>query len=47
MKTTDDLMRAILAILPKASFGDDNDGQIIVYTNFTQDDNGQIKDMDE
>jgi hypothetical protein len=33
MKTTDDLYRAILAILPNATIDEDLDGQIIVYTN--------------
>ena len=27
------LMMAVLEILPEASLGDDNDGQIIIYTN--------------
>jgi hypothetical protein len=31
--TFDDLMRAILNILPNAQLGEDNDGQIVVYTN--------------
>ena len=29
----DDLMRAVLTILPNASLGEDNDGQLIIYTN--------------
>ena len=33
MKTTDDLLRAILAILPNATIDEDLEGQIIVYTN--------------
>jgi len=28
----DDLVREILDILPNAQFGDDNDGQLIIYT---------------
>ena len=28
-----DMVKAILAICPGASFGEDNDGQIVVYTN--------------
>ncbi len=35
MYTFDDLMRAVLAILPDATFGEDNEGQIIIYTNKT------------
>ena len=30
--TVDDLIREILAILPFATFGEDNDGQLIIYT---------------
>ncbi len=29
----DDLMGKILQILPLAEFGQDNDGQIVIYTN--------------
>jgi hypothetical protein len=31
-----DLMRMVLDILPHASFGEDNDGQIVIYTNLQQ-----------
>ena len=37
MKTIDDLLRAILAILPNATIGEDNYGQIIVYTDKMED----------
>lgn len=30
--TYDELVKAILAILPDATFGDDNGGQIVIYT---------------
>lgn len=33
MDTFTELVKAILEILPQATFGDDNDGQIIIYTN--------------
>ena len=32
-KRANELMAEILAILPEAEFGDDNDGQLIIYTN--------------
>jgi hypothetical protein len=32
-KTYDDLLRAVLAILPDAQIEEDNYGQLIVYTN--------------
>ena len=44
-KTTNDLLRAILKILPHASIGEDNDGQIVIYTNMQETPNG-VKDMD-
>ena len=30
--TYDELMRAILEVLPHATAGEDNDGQLIIYT---------------
>jgi len=33
-----ELMKLILEIVPEASFGEDNDGQIVVYTNLMQQD---------
>lgn len=32
----DELMTAILKILPEASFDEDNDGQIVIYTNMEE-----------
>lgn len=32
MMTLDDLIRAILAILPNATIGEDEDGQIVIHT---------------
>ena len=44
----DDLCSKVLEILPNASLGEDNDGQIVVYTNLTViEDDGSIQDMDE
>lgn len=36
--TLDELARAIRAILPRATFGEDKNGQIVVYTNFQRPD---------
>jgi len=35
-KTCDDLLRAVLAILPNAQIEEDNFGQIVVYTDLIQ-----------
>lgn len=31
-----ELVQQVLNILPSASFGEDNDGQLIIYTNMTE-----------
>jgi hypothetical protein len=33
--TFDDLYKAITAILPSASFGEDNEGQVVIFTDLT------------
>lgn len=43
--TFDELMCAVLAILPDAQLGEDNDGQIVVYTNKKQE-GDNVVDMD-
>jgi hypothetical protein len=43
-KNADELLRAILKIIPGASIGEDNDGQIVIYTNLSETDKG-VKDM--
>ena len=35
-KTCDDLLRAVLAILPNAQIEEDNFGQIVIYTDLIQ-----------
>lgn len=45
MKTTDDLLRVLLTILPGATIDEDNEGQIIVYTDKMEDANGNLKDF--
>ena len=32
----EDLVKAIAEVLPEASFGEDNDGQLVIYTNMTE-----------
>ena len=47
MKTFDELYQAILAILPDAQFDEDNDGQIIVYTNLREtDEEGNLQEFE-
>jgi len=47
-RTFDDLMHAVLEILPNAELGEDFDGQIIIYTNLRElGDTGAIVVMDE
>lgn len=47
MKTTDDLLRAILAILPEATIDEDLEGQIVIYTNKKEaDENGTLVDFE-
>ena len=43
-KNANDLLTAILRVIPTASIGEDNDGQIIIYTNLQETPKG-IKDM--
>lgn len=37
-----DMARKILAVFPDATFGEDNEGQLIVYTDMRVDSNDQI-----
>jgi len=46
MKTFDDLMRAVLAILPGAQLEEDNYGQIIIYTDLAETSDGMLVDFD-
>ena len=36
----------ILEILPNATFGEDNDGQLVIYTNLRESANNSLTDMD-
>lgn len=38
----DQFMSRVLAVIPTAEFGEDNDGQIIIYTNLHEVDHGSI-----
>ncbi len=47
--TYSELVRAISAILPDATFGEDNEGQLVVYTNLQQtnpSDDAELKDFE-
>lgn len=46
LKTYADLVTAITAILPKASFSEDNDGQLLINTNLTLSADDDLADMD-
>lgn len=41
--TYDELVKAVLGILPNATFGDDNDGQLVIYTDLFEGAEGQLK----
>ena len=43
-KTLDSLMKAILPIIPSAIFEEDNDGQIIIYTDLAVGPEGALHD---
>ena len=43
--TFQELRNAISPILPKCQLGEDNDGQVVVYTNLKEE-NGELVDMD-
>ena len=45
--TLQELSEAIGAFLPNASFGDDLDGQLVIYTNLKFDEDENLVDMDE
>jgi hypothetical protein len=36
----------VLEILPSATFGQDNEGQIIIYTDLTEDETGTLKKLE-
>jgi hypothetical protein len=44
--TTDDLYRAILAILPNATIEEDLEGQIVVYTNKRETTGGMVEEFE-
>ena len=46
--TYNELVAKIQAVLPEASFGEDLDGQVVIYTNLTQankDDNATLEPL--
>lgn len=46
-KTIDDLLRAILKILPEATIDEDNFGQIVIYTDLIQNTDGTLRKATE
>lgn len=47
MTTMDEYMRDILKDFPKFEFGQDNDGQIVIYTGMTITAGGEVAEMDD
>lgn len=45
-KNLDNLMSKILSILPNAQFDEDNDGQIVIYTNLQQGKDGSLLELE-
>jgi hypothetical protein len=41
------LRTELAKLMPNYSIDEDNDGQIIIYTNLTEDDNGNYEEMGE
>ena len=48
MKVIDgyELRTELAKLMPNYSLGEDNDGQIIIYTNLTQTENDEYKEME-
>jgi hypothetical protein len=45
-KSFDWLCTKVLEVLPSATFGQDNEGQIIIYTDLTEDETGTLKKLE-
>ena len=45
-KTYAELVNLIAAILPNASFGEDNEGQLVIYTNLSEDRDGNLVEFE-
>lgn len=43
----DEFMRKVLEVIPTAEFGEDNDGQIVVYTNLIEWQGGEVVPLDD
>ena len=46
-ETCDDLLRAVLAILPNATIEEDNFGQICIYTDLIEIEDGKLRQATE
>jgi len=47
MKTFEELMKAVVELLPNATLSEDNDGQIIIFTNLKETGDRRIVNIDE
>lgn len=43
--TLDEFLSVVLLLIPEAEVGEDNDGQLIIYTNLTLNADGNIETM--
>ena len=44
-KTYADLVNLIAQVLPEASFGEDGEGQLVIYTNLSEDKEGNLSEF--
>ena len=47
MTDMDHFMALVLELIPNASFGDDNDGQVIIYTDKKLEKDGSLTEMSQ
>ncbi len=45
--TDNEFMQKVLAAFPNAEVGDDNEGQLVIYTNLCYDADGNVIEMEE
>lgn len=45
--TLDQLLSIILPLMPEATVGEDNDGQLVIYTNLILSDDGKVVTMED
>jgi hypothetical protein len=44
-KTYSELVNLIAQVLPEASFGEDGEGQLVIYTNLSEDREGNLSEF--